>query len=91
MTGGEPAWKYGAATGDTAGAAVDALVAEMSADSGRSYTVRDAGLGYPDATTQTWVALGPDDRGFTIDVARTDAGFEATPNHLCGGFGRPPA
>ncbi len=91
MTGGEPSWKYGGVIGETAQAAVDALLTEMTADSGRPYNVRDAGLGYPEAGTQTWVALGSDDRGFTIDVTRTDAGFEAGPDHLCGGLGRPPA
>ena len=36
MTGGEPSWKYGGVTGETAQAAVDALLTEMTADSGRA-------------------------------------------------------
>ena len=94
MTGGQPAWKFGAAHGDTPQAAVDALMAVMTADSGRAITASDAGLGYPDADTQTWVALSGDGRGFTIDVVRGRAGspgYAATPNYLCGGSGKPPA
>ena len=94
MTGGQPAWKFGAAHGDTPQAAVDALMGVMTADSGRAITASDAGLGYPDADTQTWVALSGDGRGFTIDVVRGRAGspgYAATPNYLCGGSGKPPA
>ena len=75
-------------------AAVDALMAVMTADSGRAITASDAGLGYPDADTQTWVALSGDGRGFTIDVVRGEAGspgYAASPNYLCGGSGKPPA
>ncbi|HET9998533.1 MAG TPA: hypothetical protein VFQ17_13535 [Nocardioides sp.] len=94
MTGGQPAWKFGAARGDTPEAAVDALLAVMTADSGRVITASDAGLGYPDADTQTWVALSGGGRGFTIDVVRDEAGspgYAAGPNYLCGGTGKPPA
>ena len=94
MTGGQPAWKFGAARGDTPQAAVDALLAVMTVDSGRPITARDAGLGYPEADTQTWVALSDDERGFTIDVVRGEAGstgYAASPNYLCGGSGKPPA
>jgi len=90
MTGGQPAWDFGASRGDTAQAAVDALLAVMTADSGRAITASDAGLGYPDADTQTWVALSGDGSGFTIDVVRGEAGYTAGPNYLCGGSGRPP-
>jgi hypothetical protein len=94
MTGGQPAWKFGAARGDSPQAAVDALLAVMTADSGRAIDARDAGLGYPDADTQTWVALSGDGRGFTIDVVRGETGapaYAASPNYLCGGSGKPPA
>ena len=93
MTGGQPAWKFGAARGDTPQAAVDALMAVMTADSGRAITASDAGLGYPDADAQTWVALSGDGRGFTIDVVRGgpgSPGYAAGPNYLCGGSGKPP-
>jgi hypothetical protein len=94
MTGGQPAWRFGAARGDTPRAAVDALMAVMTADSDRAITASDAGLGYPDADTQTWVALSGDGRGFTIDVVRGEGagpGYSASPNYLCGGSGKPPA
>ena len=94
MTGGQPAWKFGAARGDTPQAAVDALMAVMTADSGRAITASDAGLGYPEADTQTWVALSGGGSGFTIDVVRGEAGdsaYAASPNYLCGGSGKPPA
>ena len=94
MTGGQPSWKFGAARGETGQAAVDALLAVMTADSGRTITASDAGLGYPDADTQTWVALSGGGRGFTIDVVRGGAGspgYAASPHYLCGGSGKPPA
>jgi hypothetical protein len=94
MSGGQPAWKFGAALGDTPQAAVDALLAVMTADSVRDIAASDAGLGYPDANTQTWVALSGDGRGFTIDVVRSETGspgYAASPNYLCGGAGKPPA
>ena len=91
MTGGQPAWAFGASRGETPQAAVDALLAVMTADSGRAITARDAGLGYPEADTQTWVALSGGGSGFTIDVVRGDPGYTATPNYLCGGSGKPPA
>ena len=94
MTGGQPAWKFGAARGDTPQAAIDALLGVMTADSGRDITASDAGLGYPDADTQTWVALSGEGTGFTIDVVRgaTGApGYAASPNYLCGGSGKPPS
>ena len=90
MTGGQPAWAFGASRGDSAQAAVDALLAVMTADSGRAITASDAGLGYPEADTQTWVALSGGGSGFTIDVVRGEAGYTAGPNYLCGGSGRPP-
>ncbi len=90
MTGGQPSWAFGPQTGDTAQEAVDALLAVMTADSDRTLTAHDAGLGYPDAATQTWVALSGDGRGFTIDVIRDEAGYSAGPNYLCGGTGKPP-
>ena len=91
MTGGQPAWAFGASRGDTAQAAVDALLAVMTADSGRAITAHDAGLGYPEADAQTWVALSGGGSGFTIDVLRDEAGYAAGPNYLCGGSGKPPA
>jgi hypothetical protein len=94
MTGGQPSWAVGASRGDTPQAAVDALLAVMTADSGRSLTASDAGLGYPDADTQTWVALSDAGSGFTIDVVRGEADdpeYAASPNYLCGGSGKPPA
>lgn len=90
MTGGQPSWAFGPQTGGTAQAAVDTLVALMTADPDRALTAHDAGLGYPEAATQTWVALSGDGRGFTIDVIRDEAGYSAGPNYLCGGTGRPP-
>ena len=94
MTGGQPAWASGAFRGDTPQAAVDALLAVMTASSGRAITASDAGLGYPGADTQTWVALSGGGSGFTIDVVRDEAGdpgYAAGPNYLCGGSGKPPA
>jgi hypothetical protein len=94
MTGGQPAWAVGASGGDTPQAAVDSLLAVMTADSGRAITASDAGLGYPDADAQTWVALSDGGGGFTIDVVRDEAGdpaYAASPNYLCGGSGKPPA
>ena len=94
MTGGQPSWRFGAARGDTPQAAVDALMAVMTADSDRAITASDAGLGYPDADVQTWVALSGDGRGFTIDVVRGEGGapgYSASPHYLCGGSGKPPA
>ena len=88
MTGGRPSWAFGPQTGATARAAVDALLAVMSADSDRILTANDAGLGYPDAAIQTWVTLSGDGRGFTIDVVRGEGGFSAGPNYLCGGTGK---
>ena len=90
MTGGRPSWAFGPQAGDTAQEAVDALLAVMTAGSDRTLTARDAGLGYPDAATQTWVALSGDGRGLTIDVIRGEAGYSAGPNYLCGGTGKPP-
>jgi hypothetical protein len=90
MTGGQPSWAFGAANGDTAQAAVDTLLAVMTAGSDRSLTANDAGLGYPDSASQTWVALSGDGRGFTIDVIRGEAAYSAAPNYLCGGTGKPP-
>ena len=90
MTGGRPSWAFGPQAGDTAQEAVDALLAVMTAGSGRTLTANDAGLGYPDAATQTWVALSGDGRGFTIDVIRGETGYSAGPNYLCGGTGKPP-
>jgi hypothetical protein len=94
MTGGQPTWAFGASGGDTPQSAVDALLAVMTADSGRAITASDARLGYPDADAQTWVALSVGGGGFTIDVVRDEAGdpgYTASPNYLCGGSGKPPS
>jgi hypothetical protein len=90
MTGGKPAWAVGPARGATARSAVSTLLVAMTAESGRIYTVKDAGLGYPAAATQTWVALAPDGRGFTIQVTAEPGRFSAGPEWLCGGEGMPP-
>lgn len=84
LTGAQPSWAVGPGVGDTARAAVDALLTQMSAANGRSYTARDAALGYPGAATQTWVATRPDGSGFTIQVTDVLTEFEAAPDRICG-------
>jgi hypothetical protein len=88
MTGGQPSWAIGAVRRSTPREAVDALLAQMSAASGQAYDAHDAGIGYPLAATQTWVALKPDGSGFTVAVTHTGTGYEAGPDYLCGGTGK---
>ena len=57
-------------------------------DRGDADVGRDEGLAVPED------ALSDDERGFTIDVVRGEAGspgYAASPNYLCGGSGKPPA
>jgi len=83
--GGMPSWAVAGGTGATAQEAVDDLIAKFD-DAGTSQVLtraEHAGIGYPDAPTQTWILGNAGTTYMTARVTDTGSGFTADPDALC--------
>lgn len=81
----QPSWIGGlTGTGESAQQAVDRALDNFATETARRYTAEPASVGYIGATSQTWIASDGDDPALTIEVTRTDSGYRAHPDRLCG-------
>ncbi|HST81449.1 MAG TPA: hypothetical protein VLL08_06900 [Kineosporiaceae bacterium] len=76
-------WAGPPGSGSSPQAAADDLLPRFTTI-GRPFTVARARIGYPDASSQTWIASRSDGTPYlALDVGPSDSGFTASPNSFC--------